>query len=545
MTTELTKHKINYYRVIEYFIIGLAFFIALTILIPPASAIDPPNQSYVTVTKQYNGAVDPPEYHIERIAQGSNVYLNGTYDISGVTGWENMDDGFNYLEWCGGYDCYDESDPYILKLPIKTVKQGSESQYHYWINPDIFSTRTGYWFQHSDISSEQHGNTVAFKVVSAWYNTSVTYPNGTVMMTSNLTEGNITVIGAQRETILPERPVSDWLQVRGERMDLTVLSPEKIWVFGRYSNYYDFDTFGTNVTITPSVTQTWEPGSYYLLHQYPGKNGEYDVRYYNDSIQIKTGWDGIKNIPINGVQPKLVEEKVEAAIRSTDDTFKVERLEVEDPEITVSGFNEIPLSEKYNGYQYYRTEKGIVSLFDVRGYTNVNNGTKISVVLDPDDHTVRDISRYTFTTEAIRNLKGNESMYQAYVPIIWDDMTVGIHTLKVTTADGGTVFKNFPISILPEDSFKPNATIKYVADENPWKPNLTVLAPIIITKTIEVPKIIEVTVTPSQQSVNEAQLNAIMNIGTIIGECLIGAVAIFLVARFLYRSSKKRRWYKK
>ena len=101
------------------------------------------------------------------------------------------------------------------------------------------------------------------------------------------------------------------------------------------------------------------------------------------------------------------------------------------------------------------------------------------------------------------------------------------------------------MSILPKDSFRPNATKKYAIDENPWKPNLTIPTPIIITKTVEVIKTVEVKVTSPQESVDEAQYKAIVKIASTILYIIIGAVASFFVFRFIYRIIMKRRWYKK
>lgn len=136
-------------------------------------------------------------------------------------------------------------------------------------------------------------------------------------------------------------------------------------------------------------------------------------------------------------------------------------------------------------------------------------------------------------------------MYQVYVPIVWDDMTIGEHTLKVTIPEGASALKQFPVSILPQDSYKPNTTVKYAIDENPWKPNLTVPTPIVITKTVEVVKNVEVKVTPSQESVDAATFASISKIVTTGVYIALGILAAFFVFRFIYRIIMKRKWYKK
>lgn len=510
----------HYHHGIQYIIVGVFFFALLLLIAPPTHG------------------------EIIRIDQGSNVYLNGTYDISGVTGWVNPKDGENYIRWCGGYDCYEGSKEVILKLPLKTTKNGSASQYHYWIDPDYYGNRTGYWFQYDGTSDDDHGNTVAFRVMASYENI-VSVTNHTINVNKSYLEGNVTEVQKPIQGVLPERPVSDYLLARGDVFNLAIFEPEKIWIFGRNGNIYDFDTFGKNISLSGDITQLLEPGSYYILHQFPGQNGDYDVRFFDEKIQWKTDWSGINNIDIKGVQPLLVKNQVVSAINKTDDTTFVQKLEVEEPSVTIEGFTEIAMPSTYTGYEYYRMNKGVVSLFDVRGYTNANDGTIVSVILDEDRHTRKDISRYTFTGIAKRNYEGNRSMYQVYVPIVWDDMTIGEHTLKVMIPGGASAQKQFPVSILPPDSYKPNATVKYAIDENPWKPNLTVPTPIVITKTIEVVKNVEVKVTPSQESVDAATFASISKVVTNGVYIAMGILTAFFVFRFIYRIIMKRKWYKK
>ena len=333
----MTKSKIDYNHIIQYIILGGLYFCVLLLLIHPASG------------------------EVVRIDQGSDVYLNGTYDIAGVTGWANLSNGNNYIVWYGGYGYYDDSKIVVLKLPIKTYKEGSESQYHFWINPEYFGNKTGYWFQQDGTSDDKHGNTVAFRVIAAYENIT-TVTNHTINTSVVYVEGNVSTTKI-KQGVLPERPVSDYLITRGDPFVISIFQPEKIWIFGRNGNVYDYDTFGKNVTLDRTVTQSLEPGQYYILHQYPGINSQDDVRYSSGKLQWKSDWSGIQNIDISGSQPLLVKNQIATALSQTDDTYFIQKAEVEEPTVTIEGFTEVPMPSTYTGYEYYRLNNGVVSLF--------------------------------------------------------------------------------------------------------------------------------------------------------------------------------------
>ena len=487
------------YRIITYLIILAFVLIGVCYLIQPVSAAP-------------------------RISQGEVIYLNETYDISGVTGWDSRIGNPNQLEYCGGFSCYYESNPYLLTLPPRTRVPGSESQYNYWINPEIFATRTGDWYQHEEhLVNERAGNTIAFIVKGAYKNTTATYPNGTVINQSEFQSEYTTGITVPKPSILPEQKISDYLLARGDAIAFNDNTSENIWIHGRINSLYGE---GINTTFPGNSTATLEAGTYSLIKQYPGKNSEFDVRRTSDLIQWRYQWEPPRTTNIMGIQPRLVKEMLIEALKQTDDTYKEYRLEVQDPSISVVQFDEVPMQANYSRYQeYHLSENGYVSLFDVRGYTNLKEGTPISLVLDPNKHYPRDIRGYTFNTTAQRTSLSNMSYYQVFVPIIWDQMVIGMHTMKVSTELGASINVDFPISVLPADSFRPNATVKYAGDSNPWKPNLTIPDPIVITKQVVVERTIEIPVTPSQESIQEAQA---VTIKGYVEQLVIGC-AIFIV----------------
>lgn len=442
---------------------------------------------------------------IPRIEQGGDVYLNDTVDISGVTGWFVASDGSSFIQYCGGFDCTNYNNPFLLKLPLKTRVPGSATQYRFYIDPAIFSSRTGDWYQYDEDDKASHGNTIAFHVVAMYRNTTALLPNGSYVNQTEYLGRTTGMLTTQEIHYLPEFPVSDYLLARGDRLTIETRAPAKVWLFGLRSQIYDRFTAQNNITFNENETRSLEPGSYYVMSVYPGKNGEYDTRFSDDVIEYRDGWNGIQKKNIYGVQPLLVVNQLQEIINRTDDTFHLDKLEVQEPTITIEYFTEVPLYTNYSRYQEFKTETGLVSMFDVRGYTNAAPGTNITITLDKDKHVPNEMRKYTFYGEAKRNHYGNRSMYQIYVPIVWEKMTPYVmHTIEVTDALGAKTLHDFPISTLPADSYRPNATVKYAGERNPWIPTPTP-AVVTVVQTTEIIRVVEKQVTPSDEQVRAQQ----------------------------------------
>lgn len=522
----------NYYKMILFLIIATA----LSILCCVCVVVDAAENVSANITPHQT------QEDIVRIAQGDTVYINGTYDISGVLGWDNDEGNYNYISYCGGYDCYESSTLYLLQLPPRSRVAGSESVYRYRIDPAIFANRTGDWYQYDKSDEGSHANTLAFTVAAMYANQSLVMPNGTIINQTTIAWGDTAGLKLDKEYILPEKPVSDYLIARGDFFTLSDNVTEKVWIFGRNTPLYDYETYDGDITYNSSVTEAMEPGSYYLMKHYAGKNGDFDVRFYDEHIQWKHGWSGIVNVDVPGVQPLMVADMVADSINRTDDTYTILHLEVQEPSVTIEGFSEVPLTPQYTGYEEYRIKDGFVSLFDVRGYSNLNEGTNITVTLDPTRHTPKDIDHYMFNTTVKRAIDGNMGYYQVYVPIVWDDMTIGMHTLVVSSILGAKSYHDFPISVLPEDSFKPNTTVKYALDRNPWIPTPTPEVQVtIVEKKIVVTQTILVPVTPSTEVVKAEQKNIILEYLTygVIGILSLAIlVGIVLYALSVFRRAK-------
>src|SRR5512138_3221785 len=117
----------------------------------------------------------PPLDYIPRIEQGDPVYLNDTIDISGVSGWPTDNGEYQiayYGKWVTAFSPGDLIPDDIITLPGKYHSSVGESQYRFYIDPEVFGDKPGYWYQFDPAmlrkSDEDAGNLRAFKVIAKY-----------------------------------------------------------------------------------------------------------------------------------------------------------------------------------------------------------------------------------------------------------------------------------------------------------------------------------------------------------------------------------------
>ena len=117
-------------RDLKWIILLLLACVAILMMVSTVSAEDA-NGSYAIV--------DTPTYPLHetyRIDQGGDVYVNDTIDIAG------MGHGQLEIAWFGKYGEY-EDPQYIYKFSLFRSEQEN-----FWLNPEIFASRTGPWYQY-------------------------------------------------------------------------------------------------------------------------------------------------------------------------------------------------------------------------------------------------------------------------------------------------------------------------------------------------------------------------------------------------------------
>jgi hypothetical protein len=520
--------NINYRGLIEILAIVALLIGTLAFITPHASA---DGNGSVTIEP----IVPEPLAFIPRISQGDDAYLNDTLDISGVTGWP--DGGGNYRliyygRWVDAPAPEDIEPEYILELPGMYRSSTVSSQYRFYIDPAIFSGRSGYWYQwESNFTRSQAGGTSgnlrAFKVIEDF--------RPVLNATSNETEiyyrpGNYSPKEPPKpEPLLPERHITDILIAKGD--PLVWPTPGRLWLFGSTEGRYGVEGDG----IPAGSMETLPPGDYTLLVQLPGNNTIYDAscfKIYNGTnvdpysycSSLEPGLYGKKAVDVYGMLPPVVHDRLVGMLRGSDDTIEEYSVVVQQPEITINRADEIYINNN--------------TALDVRGYTNTASGTEITVVLDKDSTYYKFVPLRTVKTQAIRTSPGNMSYWRAYVPIDWENLAADArnHTLIARTVHGGEVLRNFKIGVMPPDSCqypengicKKNVSLKYIESENPFIPTPT---PIVNTvKVVETVRVVETVVTyitPDVQDYGKVFEGGVWWIGTWIVVGILAIVGFF------------------
>jgi hypothetical protein len=455
------------------------YLFAILALCLIGSAIAAENESYVIVELPTIEPTPVPTL-IPYISQGDTVYVGDTVDLSGVLA------PYPGMAYWDGFDMYDSVPRYNLTMP-----DNKRSYYKFYIDPEIFGNRLGRWYKYNG-KFEKQGNNRLFTVMPAkMSNSTLTFPNGTSINLSEVVQQTYTSHLINPAPLLPEKHISDYVVAKGDELVL----PEgnfRVWVFGRVSGIYANEGH----TITKEQISSLDGGNYDIVFQYPGSNTIYDSTC--DTKDCKTlipGLYGQKPVNVYGYQPSVVYDKLKGMLIGTDDTLVEYDLQVENPYITI--------------HQADETEYQTHSALNVRGYSNVANGTKITVSLDEKNAYYKDIPKIQTQTTAVRTSSGNLSYYSVNVPFNYDDLAADArnHTLTARTELGGIVQKDFKISLMPADSYKPNATLKYIEDRNPFVPTptpeiVTIERTKIVTQTITIP------VTPTNETVYEQQRKA-------------------------------------
>lgn len=457
-----------------------------------------------------------PQYRMEY--QGQDVYINDTVDISGQ-GWAKG------IAWYGMYG------QYSMPQYIREFTPYKSDQRMFYVDPSIFLNRTGKWYQYYGNETEPNGNLLVFNVVGGYRNNTITYSNGSVITIS---------IGMQNETPqkdiliqpLEEIKISDYLVSKGDALFIDTDGPSKVWILNDDDRLFALETKTNNITINSNLTNILNAGTYNIIIHKSGKNTIYEVGYKDN--QLTSPWKDVPSIDIIPVLKDQMLSKFKSAISMSDDTYEIKKLVVENPLIEIKTMDEVGLGSRE---VEFKSETGIVTMFDIRGYTNFVNNTELKVILDKDEHNSREIKSYTITTNTIRTSIGNKSMFQVYYPIIWDNMKLGMHTITVIGPHDTFVNADFPVQIMPANSYRPNASFKYSGSSNPWVPTPT---PEII-KVIETKEIIKIKevikeVPPSNETVYEqqriAQQDIIYPIVFIIGIMIIGIGILYFGGRY-------------
>jgi hypothetical protein len=476
----------------------------------PVSVNNTLNQTYV----QYGGNIlyNQTWQPAERIWQGQCVALNHTIDISGM-GWNS-----GAIAWYGRY--YDALSPYTNETPAFSLALPYDVAHlsEFYIDPSIFVDKLGFWYMQYS-SDEWAGNSRMFYV-----NYSCPAPNLTVEQA---------VVGLKKNETplypLPKKHEDDILLARNDGIVLNTSNPTSWWLFGfdKQFSFYDRPSQYNLTIIDPSDMANSPPGDYVLDIISAGANGILEETWNENWSMIESPFRAINPVQLVGSQPPLVRAFLEQRVSlSLDDILIKYKMSFQEPAIQV-----MRIDQSLDEYNY--------TVLDIKGYTNVQNNTMLTFRLDPNK--IGGVYHFNDTFRAVTITDGDPGdwrQFEVWHTIIFKDIFPGQHYLEITAPQGADQYVPFYIfKELPSD-YIPPTYINYVGN-SPFIPTPT---PEIVTKEVthEVTVTITIPVTPSQESVNEAQWNA--DVGLVLFGlgvfAVLGIIGYFVVA--FVRAAKRR-----
>ena len=442
------------------------------------------------------------------IQNGQCVPINSTLDIS-TLGW-----GVPYLTYYGRYA--DDFDPGVadwtdrIALPNTATKLSN-----FYIDPSIFGNKYGFWYQNynQDIKAGA-GNYRMFYV-----NETCPKPNKTIYGQVNVTMINTTT--PEKLSYLPDKWESDILLARGDYTSYTAPNgiASHVWIFGRVNSIYDYPT---NQNVLPFNADQWkdfEPGNYDLAFIDPGKNGimeeQYDPaykpeKYYNLTWPaIVSPFRSIAPVNINGLQPRSVEEQLKERVASSfDDNITVWHLAFQEPAIQIKRVDAIsnPVNKTW---------------YNVRGYINQINGTKLSILIDGKNVAVT-------TAEGLDG--GTWRQFNVMVPVDYRMFFPGPHDLEVSSGETSQIVQIYIYKEIPAH-YQPPQYTEYFGT-SPF------VTPKIITVTVTVPvpgPVVTITIPPSKEQIHAEAQNVVDEQNRKIVEgVIVGAGVCLLLAFFAW-----------
>jgi len=450
--------------------------------------------SYAENNTTTNEIVPTSEYpfynetlHIEN---GQCVPLNATVDISPI-GW-----GVPKISWYGRYEdsfSIPNGTDAIKSITMpNTVKRLS----NFYIDPVEFENYLGYWYQNYNRDADAQGNVRMFKV-------NYTCPPKV--------KENITANFTTTEKIIPEklkdldeRRAASILIARGDdSMVQYIDTPAHWWMFGIGNGVMDKNvTTEGKFFIPSSETKNFKTGNYDVVVIQPGPNKLYEEAYQPDyKFPGNTFTSKVIISPIRSVEPiditamvenpKVVEDRlIKAVSKSIDDKQIKYTVSFQEPEIQITRLDVMtnPTNDTY---------------YDIRGYTNMINGTVLTVKIDPKAINSKNKQFRIFTTKAEGVDPGVWRQFNVIVPII--DLAPGFHDIEVSAPNGA----NQVVQIYRYKELAPHFIPPQFVEYDGANPFIT---PVTVTITIPVPgptRIIYERITPSVEQIEAAQNKAV------------------------------------
>ena len=464
------------------------------------------------------------------IYQGDSVYINDTIDISGTV------PPYPDLAYWNGYDMYDSNASYIYQIPNK-----KSAYYNFWLDPSVFSTRTGKWYKYDpDIDFEKNGNNLAFVVYPQSYkNTTMRYSNGSLFNMTQYLTGNYTEENTPISPPVSIKHISDYVVATGDPFSISINETTRLWLFGRVDSILSYQSINsTHLNMTSDALDGFEPGSYTLAMQTVGNISKNFTVQYDSNKNVIQWFDPISfkinTISTLGYSPRVFFDKLKELIPETYDKFTIYNLTLQPPSVEITSISEVGnipnQTVNLAGETIYNSN---VSALQVIGYTNLAIGDKITFVLDEDKQTARTLKKFSYSAVASgTNNPGDMRWFDVIIPLDKYNLALGDHTITAhTNLSTGTTSVTFNIYSAPEGTYIPQKTIRYVSGQYGEQEFVPTPTPetIIKTVTVAVPgptQIIIQKVTPEPEVVRAQQEQVI---GNLVTEIIIGIIIIGII----------------
>lgn len=421
---------------------------------------------------------------VREISQGNTVYFGDVINMWQVSGWEHR----VYREG------HEEDVIDVSNHPERIL-----------IDSAIFPEGT--YFQWSKLE-EKHGNLLAFFVrasnITAQVNQSFT--NYTGVNTSTIERLHLP---------LETKQISDILVARGDPLIYThpkITNTSSVWIFGvGMNNLYNISCQKGNFTVTAPQITGLAIGPYTVVIDMPGENTITESLYDGTREEILSPFIKKPVLDVAGVGGQVAAQKFVNWLKlNSDDEVIVLKMEIQRPHIEIMMMD----------MQYFSIDS-----LHVVGYTNLRNGSVISVSLDEDNRSSYVRKPPAFKSEALAGNIGEMRQWDVTVPFDEENATTGQHTIWARGNYSALAIVPYFVYAAPEGQQTPIPTVKYIGG-NEWKPTPT---PEVVTVervvTHEVIKVVTREVTPKPEVVRKEQESVIggyvVNIGAGLAICLL------------------------
>jgi len=206
------------------------------------------------------------------------------------------------------------------------------------------------------------------------------------------------------------------------------------------------------------------------------------------------------------------------------DDWKEYNLTVQNPSIEITELEQVSWTENQ-------------TFLHLLGYTNTQNGTRLTFTLDKDKQTARSLKYSQFNTTAEGTGSGDMRWYEIAIPLIWENTYVGEHSVTANTSVGGEMKYDYHIWQAPEGSYVPPKMVKYVGGNEYIAPVIQTVTIVLPTPTpITLPPVyVNVPVTPSDEQVHAQQDKIWWESASTIAQWGFFAIVIVVLGLYLIR----------